>query len=79
MSFLLRILWLLRGNRRVVLHLADRPGTSTPSIEGVLTGCYRGHYVVLAPVVFEAADRSTKLAGHLEVPRENVLMIEVKS
>jgi hypothetical protein len=57
------------------LHLTD----DKPSIEGILAGRWNGHYVVLRPSIYEAADRSISLTGHVEVPAENVLMVQVLS
>jgi hypothetical protein len=71
--FLMRLLWAVRGKRLVRLHLAE----NKPSVEGVLAGRWGGHYVVLAPKILDAHDRSFSLDGHLEVPAERVLYVQV--
>ena len=68
-----RIVWAMRGKRRVRLHL---DGTDA-SIDGVLLGCWGGHYVLTLPRVVEAEDRSVPLEGMVEVPRERVLFVQV--
>lgn len=71
--FLMRLLWAVRGKRLVRLHLAD----NQPSVEGILAGRWGGHYVVLAPKILDAAQRTFSLDGHLEVPAERVLYVQV--
>lgn len=71
--FLARAIWACRGKRLVRLHLAD----NQPSVEGVLAGRWGGHYVVLAPKLLDATQRTFSLDGHLEVPAERVLYVQV--
>lgn len=70
----MRLVLALRRKRRVRIHM-HRP--EAPSVEGILAGRWGGHYVVLAAKVLEAEDRSIALDGHLEIPRENVLFVQV--
>ena len=58
----------------VRLHLAG----DQPSIEGVLTGFWAGHYIVKLARVFETADASHSLDGpSVRVPRERVVFVQV--
>ena len=72
-----RIIWAFRGKRRVRLHLVDPPHGSAPSVEGILQGRWSGHYVVLVPSLIEEVGGKQELDGHLEVPAERVLFIQV--
>jgi hypothetical protein len=72
-----RILWSFRGKRRVRLHLIDPPQGSAPSVEGILQGRWGGHYVVLAASVIEEVGAIAHLDGHLEVPAERVMFVQV--
>lgn len=69
----MRLVWAARGKRLVRLHLAG----GAPTVEGVLAGRWHGHYVLLRPSVYETADASLSLTGHLEVPAERVLFVQV--
>lgn len=71
--FLMRLLWAVRGKRLVRLHLAE----NQPSVEGILAGRWGGHYVVLAPKLLNDAQQTFSLDGHLEVPAERVLFVQV--
>lgn len=71
-----RIVWAFRGKRRVRLHLVDPPKTALPSLEGVLVGRWGGHYVLLAPSVI-TSDMTKPVSGHIEVPAELVLFVQV--
>jgi len=55
----------------VRLHLVD----NLPSVEGILAGCWGGHYIVLTPNVL--SDGDNKLSGHAEVPTERVVLVQV--
>ena len=68
-----RALWAVRGKRRVRLHMVDR---AAKSVEGILQGRWGGHYVLLAPQIVDG-DRTYSLTGHLEVPAERVLFVQV--
>jgi hypothetical protein len=50
------------------------PGTT---IEGLLAGTRRGHYVLWEPRVIEGEDQSTAIDGHAEVPEGRVLFVQV--
>ena len=72
-----RVVWAFRGKRRVRLHLIDPPGGSAPSLEGILQGRWAGHYVLLVPSVIEEVGANAAIEGHLEVPAERVLFVQV--
>jgi hypothetical protein len=74
-AWLMRLVWKVRGKRLVRLHLDN----DQPSVEGILAGRWSGHYVLLAASVYEGSDRSVSLTGHLEVPAERVLFVQVMS
>ena len=59
--------------RRVRLHFAD----NRPTLQGVLVGCYGGHYILEQASLLEARDRTVNLSGHAEVPRETVFFVQV--
>ncbi len=69
--FFMRLLWKVRGKRRVRLHLDE----NRPSVEGILAGRWGGHYVVLAPNLL--ADGEVPISGHVEVPSERVVFVQV--
>lgn len=70
-----RVVWAMRGKRRVRLHFL--PDVAEQSIDGVLLGCWGGHYVLQLPRLVEAEDRSVPLEGMVEVARERVLFVQV--
>jgi hypothetical protein len=72
-----RILYTMRGKRRVRLHIEDKPGSPMPSIDGVLLGRWSGHYVLLLPKLVQSEERSVALEGLLEVPAERVVFVQV--
>ena len=76
-SWLLRLVWKVRGKRMVRLHLIDPPDGQLPSVEGILVGRWSGHYVLLAPRLLETSEESASLDGHLEVPSERVAFVQV--
>lgn len=47
------------------------------TIEGVLAGVRRGHYVLWAPKVLEGPEETVSIDGHAEVPRDRVLFYQV--
>ena len=69
--WMMRLLWKVRGKRMVRLHLDN----TQPSVEGILAGRWSGHYVVLAANLL--ADGEVPVAGHIEVPAERVLLVQV--
>jgi len=62
----------LRGRKLARLHLTG----SSPSVEGLLVGAAGGRYVVLTPKVLRDPEPA-ELDGHLEIPKENVIFIQV--
>ena len=68
-----RVIWALRGKRLARIHLHD----NAPSAEGILVGRWGGHYVLLTPKLLEAEGRTYSLDGHLEIPAERVLYVQV--
>jgi hypothetical protein len=67
----MRLVWKVRGKRRVRLHLTD----NQPTVQGVLAGKWGGHYVVLTPTIL--ADGEVTVSGHVEVPADRVLFVQV--
>lgn len=63
----------MRAKRLARLHLKD----NAPSVEGLLMGRFNGHYVLSAPKILEAKDRTYSLDGWVEVPAEKVLYVQV--
>ena len=74
-----RLLWALRGKRRVTLHLESRTAeVDGLTLDGVLLGRWKGHYVLeLAHVVTEPGAHIPLDARFVEVPRERVIFMEV--
>lgn len=50
-----------------------------PSVEGIYDGRINGYHVLLRPKLLEDTERTLPLDGYIEVPRENVLFIQVLS
>lgn len=70
---------MVRRKRRVRLITHEE---RLPDFEGVLVGRrpVGGHYLLLAPKILQASDdqvRSRQVDGHLEVPAERVLFVQV--
>lgn len=62
-----------KRHNKVRLHLQ-----TGPSIEGVLVGGgWKRDYIVWAPKVLDQEDATVTISGHVEVPRENVLFVQV--
>ena len=74
-SWFVRLIWKVRGKRLARLHLLD----PAPSIEGILVGCWGGHYIVIQPKIVEQPDQVVALEGYVEIPRERVLFVQVLS
>ena len=70
-AWIMRLVWKVRGKRRVRLHLTD----NQPTVQGVLAGKWGGHYVVLTPTIL--ADGEVTVSGHVEVPADRVLFVQV--
>lgn len=77
--WLLRLVWKVRRKRAVRLHFKPNTGEER-SLEGVLIGRWGGHYVLLMGRLLEDVGGEIKqleLGGALEVPVENVLLVQV--
>ncbi len=75
-AWLARFVWRCRGKRRVKLHLEG----ALPTVEGILLGRIRDHYVIMQPRLHHAAAQGAapaELVNTLEVPRERVVFVEV--
>ena len=72
-----RLLYAVRGKRRVRLHIEDKPGAPMPSIDGILLGRWSGHYILLLPKLVQSEERSVALEGMLEVPAERVVFVQI--
>lgn len=78
MTLLARILYAMRGKRRVRLHLEDKPSVTMPSIEGVMVGRWCGHYVLLQARLITDTDTELMLEGQTtEVPEGRVVFVQV--
>jgi hypothetical protein len=64
---------LRKRRRHAIVHLRD----NLPSVEGIVEGPYGGHYLVSAPKVDDGTENTYSLAGHLEIPAQNVVYIQV--
>lgn len=72
-----RMLYAMRGKRRVRLHLEVKPDTPVETIEGVLAGRWAGHYVLLLPKIVRGEGAAISLEGEVEVPAERVVFVQV--
>ena len=68
----LKLAWRVRGRRLVRIHQVG----GMPTIEGILVGVAAKRYVVLSASVLDSGV-ATEIAGHVEVPRENVMFVQV--
>lgn len=75
--FILKLIWLFGGKRRVRIHLEDKPGVVMPSLEGILIGRKAGHYILLVPKLIHSTDQSIALEGMVEVPAERVVFVQI--
>ena len=57
--------------KRVALHMKD-----DTTIEGLLVKRTRNSFVLIKASIVQSADRTHELGGHVEVPRENVYVIQ---
>lgn len=62
-----------RRNNRVRVHFVDQ----VTSVEGVLHGKSRGHYILWCPKVLQSDDQFVEVSGHVEIPASQVLFIQV--
>ena len=58
--------------KRYALHMKD----GQPTLEGLLVRRGRRFYTLIAAAIVEDEDRTNPLAGHIEVPRENVYVLQ---
>jgi hypothetical protein len=82
--WLLRLLYMFRGKRRVRLHLTTGPGVpdsddgGTMTIEGLELGIWAGFHVLMLARVLDTEETSTELSGRtVEVPRDRVIFRQV--
>jgi hypothetical protein len=61
----------LKTTRRVALHMKDNT-----TIEGLLVKRTRSSFVLIKAVIVQDVDRTHELGGHVEVPRENVYVLQ---
>lgn len=61
-----------KRRKRYAFHMKD----DMPTIEGVLVKRLRDRFVLIAAQIIQAEDRSHDLAGHVEVLRENVYVLQ---
>lgn len=72
-----RLIWSMRGKRRVRLHLEVADNIAVSTVEGVLMGRWSGHYVLLLPKAMIGEEATQSLDGTLEVPAERVIFVQV--
>jgi len=58
--------------RRYAFHMKG----DLPTIEGLLVKRYRDRYILIGAELLEDKDRTVQLAGHVEIPRENVYVLQ---
>jgi len=68
----LKIAWKIKGRKLARIHQKD----ALPSVEGVLVGVAAGRYILLSATILGDAG-ATELAGHVEIPKENVMLVQV--
>ena len=71
-----RVVWAMRGKRRVRLHIERRDGSDF-TMEGILIGRWSGQHVLLMPKIVESPESTVTLEGSVEVPSEHVLFCQV--
>ena len=71
-----RVLWALRGKRRVTMQLESAPNGVT--LEGVLVGRWAGHYVLELAKLVDSPDATFAIdARFVEIPKARVIFFEV--
>ncbi len=70
--WILKLAWKIRGRKLVRIHQKD----GLPSIEGVLVGVAAKRYILLSASILGDGG-ATELAGHVEIPKENVMLVQV--
>lgn len=74
-AWVLRIVWRVRGKRRVRLHLVDR----VESFEGVQIGKWGGCFLLVGAVMLKSESESVTLDGVVEIATSRVLFAQVLS
>lgn len=57
--------------RRVALHMKD-----DTTVEGLLVKRTRNSFVLIKAALVQDVERTVELSGHVEVPRENVYLLQ---
>jgi len=65
---------IIRKRRLVRVHTTDQAGSRT--IEGILLGRWSGHYVLTRAQLLDETGAAVRLAGDVEIPTRNVLLIQ---
>ena len=74
-----RLIWSMRGKRRVRIHLEVKDYTPVSTIEGILVGRWGGHYVLEVAKIVRAGDETVSMdARYVEIPSERVVFVEVQ-
>lgn len=74
--WLLRLVWTVRGKRRVRLHPVD---DGKPTIEGIRIGKWKGAHHLVGAQLLLSTDASVSLEGVVEVMDDRVLFVQVLS
>lgn len=74
--WLLRLVWTVRGKRRVRLHPVDE---NKPSIEGIRIGKWKGAHHLVGAQLLLAPETTVSLEGVVEVMDDRVLFVQVLS
>ena len=61
----------LKTTKRVALHMKDNT-----TVEGLLVKRTRDAFVLIKAQIVQDVDRTHELGGHVEVPRENVYLLQ---
>ena len=61
-----------KRRRRYAFHMKD----GSPTLEGLLVARRRREYVITDTLILKSADESVALDGAIEVPRENVWVMQ---
>ena len=73
-----RVVWAMRGKRRVRLHIERRDGSDF-TMEGILIGRWSGQHILLMPKIIESPESTVTLEGSVEVPSDHVLFSQILS
>lgn len=75
-AWLLRLVWKVRGKRRVRLHPIEE---GKPTIEGVRIGHWKGTHVLIGARLLLSTEMTVPLEGVVEVMDDRVLFVQVLS